>query len=384
MDDEPVQAEVVEAYEEHEEEHRRRGPGIGPIIAIVVAVLLISVIAFYILYDPDVESIEIINPREIDTDSDGNLDSLEFEILATSVGPWRVDGTGKLEISIGGDVTYTGDIKVESDDALVRVPFNKFVTKNGNYAIRFSMEGKSNTNSYSVVFVPSRLSLNVTENYDAGSDSWYHSAAISPVFEDGTPTELQNYNKMYDITIEMDGPEGFQMLETNSMWVMDDSDFRDSFLVSKIVESDYMGFHDISARLVNKLVKEGSENREITDDPVEIYINRPPVITDVRYPSSIRTNEEVTFTVMASDPDRNDRPIAMTVFWDTENPDSEESDTKDMDGTTVSFDHVFTTSGDYVIYFSVADSGDVFSTEENYRKFNDTFVEIYVRGGILG
>lgn len=384
MDDEPVQAEIVEDYGEREEIHRRRGPGVGPIIVIVVVVLLVSIVAFYFFYDPDVENIEIINPREFDGDSDGNFDSLQFDIMATSVGPWRVDGVGKLEISVGGMITYSGDVKIKGDRSVEEIPFNKFVTKNGNYAIRFSMEGTSNTNYYKVLFVPDELNVDVSEKYRSESDSWYYSASVSLGFHDGAPTELQNYNRMYDITIGIDGPEGFESLETNSMWALDDSQYRSSFLVHKVIESDFMGFHDVSVSFENKLVMEGSENREIVYETVETYLNKPPVITDVKYPSSIRANEEVTFTVMASDPDRNDRPIAMTVFWNTADPDSEESDTKNMTGSTVTFSHVFTSSGDYVLSFSVADSGEFFSKEENYRKFNDTIVEIYVRGGILG
>jgi hypothetical protein len=285
---------------------------------------------------------------------------------------------------VGGTVTYSANVDIEGDRSVESVPFNKFVTRNGNYVIRFSMEGKSNTNNYVVKFVPDSLNVEVSDKYDADTNYWYQSTSITLGFEDDSPNELQKYNKMYDITIQVEGPENYFWDETTTLWALDDSQTRASYSVRKVIESDFMGFHDISVKLENKLVMEGTEYRELEPEAVEVYLNRAPVITNVKYPSTIRANEDVTFTVMASDPDRNDSPSTITVAWDSGNDDSDEVNSKNMTGSTVSFTYKFPEARTYMVYFNVGDSGLFISKEENYKKFNSTTVEIHVRTGIIG
>mgnify|MGYP002394851710 CR=1 FL=1 len=385
MDDDHVQAKV---YDEEPEEEARGGRRIslGPIIGIVVLIILFSIIGVYIFYNPGPNSIEIINPVNKDTDGDGTYDSVEFTVLATAMGPWRVNGEGTLNILQEGAKTYTGKYEVKTDRREITVPYDEFVMKNGIYNFFFEMDGVSNNNTFIVNFVPEDVNLTLSEEYDSGK--WVYRAKVFPIFKGSNPTDFKGtrptditkFNKAYDLRFSIIGPEGYSSEETRPMADYDP----DSYLITRDISSNYQGFHDVSIRFVNNLVKSESEYRSFNPPAVSAYLNRPPAIESVSYPTTVRAGEKATFTVVASDPDLNGEVEELYVLWDLNDPEAGANDTVPVTGSTTRIDHTFNDPGTYSVYITVMDNGPFYSREENYRKANDTVEEITVRSGIFG
>lgn len=371
MDEEPLQAKVFD--EERERSGRRMS--LGPIIGIVILIILLSMIGVYVFYDPGVDSVDIINPSDFDSDGDGTYDSVEFTVVATSVGPWRVNGEGTLRIELGGDETYYGKFEIKNDRKSFSVPYDQFVMENGVYNLIFEMGEASTTSNFEVYFVPTDINLTVKEEYRS------YRARVSPYFS-GTrgPTVFTNYNSAYQLEFNIQGPEGYSKQESRSM-----ADYNPvSSLITTEIASDYQGMHDISVKFTNNLVKTESMYRTIIPPEVSTFLNRAPTIDDITYPSTVRAGEEATFTIIASDPDENGEVEQIYIIWDQEDPEGGANTTVDVTGTTTMVSHTFPEAGTYSVYITVMDNGPFYGIDQDYRKANDTVEDVTVRASLFG
>jgi hypothetical protein len=381
MDTEEVVVAEVEDEDQHEEPPQeslggRRRITAGPIIAIVVVVIILSGIGYYFLSGDQVNDIMILEPENVSTGDDQRY-GIELEMHITG-GMRPVDGTGKLEIIYDGQVAHTRDVDISSDSGSTIIDYKDFVIENGVYDIRFSMGGKSATTEYIAKMVPNELDIALQYQTDQDSEEVITMAVVTPAFnytKEGTDEpdpliigdSLFYYNWNYDLETILTPPVGEPIVTQKSMWEYHRNKTYTNVRIP--VDGEHMGNYTFSARLINNLVKDGSPHKELTSEPEELakYLNRAPEMGDISQPSRVRMNQEVTFTLRATDPDANGEILFYSVTWDYYLNLDEDEDTVSEnletfmippgESTTIRVKHTFTETGTFPVLITCADNG---------------------------
>jgi len=336
----------------------------GPIIAAVVILLILGVVGFYFFYGAgEVNDVVIVQPEARDTNEDGNIDSLWFEVHVTPRGVRSFEGEGTLDIVYDGKSEYTSDVKISSDRALVEVPFDRFVNGGGDYDLRFSVAGKTDTEVYHVNFVAEEVEFDTFK-------TTYMSEEVVNISMEPKFMNLERFpvisqiNKHFRFIVNMVGPEGEVYSDTYTMRDLNPDNHR----VSATLDFSNMGNHTISVEMENLLVKASSEYRTIDGGEKVRFLNRPPEIEVSYQPQKVRPGTEVTFSLTGADPDENGRVEYYTIIWgDLPEDDPDVLQTVNSTGTTTEVKHVFDSIGTFEIRFSAADNGPFYQDGEGYH-----------------
>jgi hypothetical protein len=374
--EEVVVAEVQEEGLQEEEPRLGSGGGrritAGPIIAIIVIVIILSGLGYYFLSGDQINDIMILEPEDVSTGDDQRY-GIEIEIHITG-GMKSVDGTGKLEIIYDGQVTHTRDVDISSDSGSTIVDYKDFVIENGVYDIRFSMGGKSARTEYIAQMVPDELNITFQYRTDQDTGETITMAVVTPEYTYADNPDkivvgdsIFYYNWNYDLQTTLAIPEGEPIVTDKPMWEYHRNKTYTNVWIP--VDGEYMGNYTFSAKLTNNLVKDGSPYKELTSVPEELvkYLNRAPELGEISQPSHVRVNQEVSFTLKASDPDANGEITSYSVTWDyyLNKDDSEETVSEDLEtfdvlpgeSSTIRVRHTFTETGIFDILITCADNG---------------------------
>jgi len=388
MDNEEVV--VAEIQDEFPEEEYRRGSRItaGPIIAIVIVVMIVTGLLFYLFSGDEVNDIVILAPDDVSTGDDERY-GIEVEIHITG-GLRSVDGTGKLDILLGGTPMHSRDVKISSDSGTAVIDYHDFVTENGVYDIKFSMGGRSASTQYTAKMVPHALNLSLQNQQIDDELRWV--AVISPefIYPNGEGDPMFFYSRDYDITTRITLPDSRVIEDTQSMWDWN----RGNKTLTKVaipLEDDLMGYYTIEASLVNSHVNEGSPYRELTSEPGSLrqYLNRAPEIDEILQPSRVRVDTEATFTLKATDPNTNSEIEYFTVTWDWGLNEDDDEDTISQDleqfevpeGTsTIRVKHTFREIGTHRVAITCADNGlvDEDDPQKHFQKYDMVVINVVV------
>jgi hypothetical protein len=350
---------MVQDATEIEAQTHRKGLSMGPIIAIVIFALLLGTGLFLLIWDPAVSEVTVINPDDVDTNGDSTFDSVVFTLVTVKDGMRGVDEKAKIEVTYNGKTTLSTERKVKSDQVSVYLKYDQFVIGNGVYNIKVSIDGASGQAPYSVSFVASSVNLSFTSSEDP-SLGISNEFIVTPLFygvqELGKGFRMSSYENMYHITLRITDPDGEMNEYSNTMGELPGN-------YSEIFEIDsaLMGEYTAEVTFENRMVKEGSDLRELQGEsgPLTEYVNRPPMITDLEVITSRpRINEDVEISIKATDLDSNGGVTTVLIWWDTsDNQLDLEEITVSSKTVSIKAKHVFDTATTYTIQVTVADNG---------------------------
>jgi hypothetical protein len=337
----------------------RRGLSLGPIIAIVCVLLLISFAIFLLLWNPGVKQIALVNPLDIDSNDDGCFDSMRMEFVAIKDGARKLDETALILIENSGETVYTAKVSVKEEQFYIDVRYDSFVTGNGIYRISASVGSVKADTEYAASFVAQNLTASLQEYTDKETGEYIMNVVATPVFSGivaGKGFRMDEYEKGYKLTCSIAEPDGSVSEYTYTMDELP-GEYSETFALPGSMMGDYTA----TVTLENVMVKADSPYKFVqADRTISEFINRPPVIDELRAPSKIRVNQEMELTCKATDQDSNGGLVSFYITWgEVDDEGYEDIQEKNVTGnpSTIKVKHIYSKTGDYNITVTAVDNG---------------------------
>ncbi len=337
----------------------RRGLSLGPIIAIICVLLLISFGIFLLLWDPGVKQIALVNPFDIDSNGDGCFDSMRMEFVAIKDGAQKLDEIAQILIENNGESVYSAKVTVNEEQFYIDIRYESFVNGNGLYKISASVGSLKADTEYAASFVAQNLTASLQEYTDRETGEYIMNVVATPVFSGivaGKGFRMDEYEKGYKLTCSIAEPDGSISEFINTMDELP-GEYSESFAVPGTM----MGEYTATVTLENLMVKADSPYKFIQSDrTISEFLNRPPVIDELRAPSKIRVNQEMELTCKATDQDSNGGLTKFLITWgEVDDEGFEDIQEKNVTGnpSTIKMKHIYSKTGDYNITVTAVDNG---------------------------
>jgi hypothetical protein len=251
------------AKKRKERAKKKRNRLVGGIIALI---LLFAIVGAY-FYSPPPDTVSVRVMQEIDN---------KVELLVTTTGGGMTNYNGDITIKtkINGEITMKKTETMDAGTGNYFLPFNEFITENGEYTIEVNVGGTKGTTVHLVKSVVEDINILIGKNDMDNNAKFKGETTITTFFtlirytgtnsSANTSVEAQEGKKM---TIEISGP-GVSITES-------DIDISNRAQVQYVYNATRRGAYSFKASFINNHINSDSKYWSVTKE-MEIDVNAHP------------------------------------------------------------------------------------------------------------